>query len=86
MTSVIESLPERMRGLFAEVIAAHDPDLLESLMSHEVPSINERRAVENILANEFSSELREDWEPTDRGKQVDDMLGTFLLRWPIQDE
>lgn len=86
MTSVIDSLPARMRELFADVISAHDSGLLAALMSHEVPSVDEQGVVENILSNEFSSELGEDWEPSDRGKQIDDMLGAFLLRWPIQDE
>jgi hypothetical protein len=86
MTSVIESLPARMRGLFADVVGAHDPDLLAGLMSHEVPSRDERLAVESIFANEFSNALREDSEPTVRGKQVDEMLGVFLQRWPIRDD
>jgi hypothetical protein len=85
MTSVVGSLPAHMRALFAEVIGAHDPVLLEVLMRHEVPSDDERRAVETILGNEFSGELSQDFEPNDRGKRVDDMLGTFLLRWPIYE-
>ena len=28
--------------------------------------------------------LRPDYEPTERGKQVDDLLGKFLLQFPIE--
>jgi hypothetical protein len=85
MTSVVESLPAHMHALFAEVIGAHDPVLLEVLKRHEVPSNDERQAVETILSNEFSGEICQDFEPNARGKRVDDMLGTFLLRWPIYE-
>lgn len=83
--SVVESLPAHMRALFAEVIGAHDQVLLEVLMRHEALSNDERQAVETILSNEFSGELCQDYEPNARGKRVDDMLGTFLLRWPIYE-
>jgi hypothetical protein len=83
--SVVESLPSHMRALFVEVIGAHDPVLLELLMRHEIPSNDERRAVETILSNEFGGELCQDFEPNARGKRVDDILGNFLLRWPIHE-
>jgi hypothetical protein len=63
MTSVVESLPAHMRALFAEVIGAHGPVLLEVLKRHEVPSNDEGHAVETILSNEFSGEICQDFEP-----------------------
>lgn len=86
MTNVVESLPERMRELFAEVIGAHNLALLARLMSHDEPTPHERLAVEDILATEFSNALQGDWEPTDRGRRVDEMLGAFLLKWPISTD
>jgi hypothetical protein len=84
MTNVLDSLPSRMRALFAEVIGARNPDLLAALVNHEEPTFAERVKVEDILANEFDHNLRENEEPTDRGIQVDELLGAFLIRWPIQ--
>lgn len=84
MTNVIDSLPSRMRSLFAEVIGARNPDLLAALVNHEEPTSAERVEVEDILANEFDRNLRGNEEPTDRGIQVDELLGAFLMRWPIQ--
>jgi hypothetical protein len=86
VTNIVESLPEHMRELFAEVIGAHDPVLLSRLTSHDEPTLSERLAVEDILATEFSTGLRGDWEPTDRGRRVDEILGAFLLKWPINAE
>ena len=38
----------------------------------------------DILSDEFSRHLRPDYEPTERGKQIDDLLGWFLLQFPIE--
>jgi hypothetical protein len=84
VTSVVESLPSRMRPLFVEVIGVHAPDLLVILRSSEEPTQEQREAVEDILANEFGNCVGEDSEPTERGKEIDGMLGAFLIRWPIR--
>ncbi len=34
--------------------------------------------------DEFSANLRPDYEPTERGEQIDDLLGKFLLQFPIE--
>lgn len=84
MTSVVESLPTRMRQLFTDVLGAHDPDLLEALTTHEEPTNDERLEVVSILADEFARRLGPDSEPTGRGLQVDELAGVFLRRWPTQ--
>jgi hypothetical protein len=56
------------------------------LRSHEEPSRQERIIVEQILSNEFSYNLGPDYEPTARGRDIDNALGAFLLRWPIEAE
>ena len=37
-----------------------------------------------VLAREFTSNLRPDYEPTDRGKQIDDVLGKFLMQFGFE--
>jgi hypothetical protein len=82
----VDTLPAQFRSLFIEVIGAKDADLLASLSSQGEPSQGERRAVEEILSTEFSRNLRTDYEPTERGRDIDNMLGALLLRWPIESE
>ena len=36
--------------------------------------------------NELVRWLQPDDEPTDRGRKIDDLLGAFLMRWPIEVE
>ena len=86
MKGVVNSLPSAMRSLFTEVIGARDPELLASLMSHDEPSTAERVEVHNILSTEFSRNLTQDYEPTDRGRQIDDLLGAFLTKWEIDGD
>jgi hypothetical protein len=83
MSNVVESLPSRMQPLFVEILSIRNPDLLAALIDHEEPSRDEREKVEDILATEFSSSLRPDWEPDPRGKRIDELLGAFLMRWPL---
>ena len=86
MTTTVESLPVEMRDLFEEVIGGRDRQLLEELLAAEEPNERQRAAVHEIVTREFSCNLRADHEPTDRGRQFDNMLGAFLLRWPVQGE
>ena len=83
MTSVVDSLPAGNRAVFAEVVGKADPALLQTLGSTGEPSTEERESVLRILSAEFSRCLQPDDEPTERGRLVDDTLGAFLLRWPI---
>jgi len=86
MSNVVERLPQEMQSLFAEVVGAADPMLLSSLFRAENPSRAERVAVHEILTEEFSRCLQLNYEPTERGRRIDDMLGAFLLRWPVRGE
>lgn len=83
VSNVVDSLPVEMRDLFVDVIGTQDGGLLSSFRAHAEPTQFERIAVEKILSDEFSSHLRHDYEPTERGRAIDNLLGAFLLRWPI---
>ena len=84
--TVIESLPADMRSLFEEMVGERDPLLLADLKVASEATPDQRIAVEQILSAEFSRELRPDYEPTERGRAIDNLLGQFLLRWPIEAE
>ena len=70
--------------LFHEVLGEYDPALLVSVLSSADPTLDERERVMDILSDEFSRHLRPDYEPTERGKQIDDLLAKFLLQFPIE--
>ena len=86
VSNVLDSLPKSARPLFIEVVGAHDKELLSALLASEEPGSGQRMAVLDILSDAFSLELQPDDEPTERGRNIDDLLGAFLLRWPIPPE
>jgi hypothetical protein len=77
----VDTLPAQFRSLFIEIIGAKDADLLASLSSQGEPSQEERPTVEEILSTEFCRNLQADVEPTERGRDIDNMLGAFLMRY-----
>jgi hypothetical protein len=83
MSNVVESLPAEMRSLFIDVIGSRNAKLLSSLVVSQEPNKTERLGVHDILTSEFSRCLQPDHEPSERGRAVDNLLGQFLLRWPI---
>jgi hypothetical protein len=83
VSNVLESLPAEFQALIAEIVGEKDGSLLAALRAHDEPSQAERGAVEEILSDEFCRNLGADDEPTPRGRAIDDALGAFLLRWPI---
>jgi hypothetical protein len=80
----LPGIPRDLMPIFHEVLGEHDPDLLQSVLSSANPTLDERERVMDILADEFVRHLRPDYEPTERGKQIDDLLGKFLLQFPIE--
>ena len=84
MNEQLAGIPKQLMPLFHEVLGQHDPELLGSVLATGNPSLDERERVEDILSDEFSRNLRPDYEPTERGKQVDELLGKFLRQFPIE--
>lgn len=86
MTNVVEALPAEVQTVFVDVLAERDAALLSSLRTQTEPSREERATVEELLSDEMSKHLGPDYEPTDRGRAIDDAIGAFLTRWPIAPE
>lgn len=85
MSTVIDSLPSDSRELFTDILDERDPGLLAALRDCQEPDLSQRVSVMEILSTEFSHNLQPDDEPTERGKAIDDLLGNFLLHWPINE-
>lgn len=84
MTTVLDSLPEKFRSLYMREIGERDPELLTRLLNSSEPSRADRVAVEDILSSSFMKQLNADYSPTPTGAEIDNALGAFLLRWPIE--
>ena len=84
MNDRLPGIPRPLMPLFNEILDREDPDLLDSVLASGDPTLAERERVMDILVHEFMGNLQPDYEPTERGKQIDDLLGWFLLQFPIE--
>ncbi|MGH3627746.1 MAG: hypothetical protein ACRDRL_09950 [Sciscionella sp.] len=85
-SNVVDSLPVEFREVLVETLQERDPALLASLRVRREPTLQEREAVEEILADAFTEHFGPGHEPTERGKAVDNTLGAFLTQWPIEEQ
>jgi hypothetical protein len=84
--SALDQLREDVIATIRDVLGRRAPESLRALEETDDPPMALRQEVEDVLAREFSSKdgLGPDWEPTPYGKRVDDAIGAFVLRFPIE--
>ncbi|WP_146073797.1 hypothetical protein [Amycolatopsis sp. CA-126428] len=85
VSTVIEALPRRYRGIIVELLGDRAPDLLAALRTQAKPTLAQQEGVLEVLVDAFVDHLGPFDEPTPRGALIDDALGAFLERWPAED-
>ena len=86
MTSSVDRLPAEYRTLLVDILSERDPGLLRILQSTDTPSAEVAQYAKKILQREFMCEIREDSEPTARGKQVDELVGVFINMFTMDQD
>lgn len=83
--SALDKLDGESALVLREVLAKSAPDLLAALEASSEPTREVREQVVDVVADEFDEHVSgPDWEPTAWGKRVDEALGWFLDRFPIE--
>lgn len=85
MINVIDSISDEYRPIIVEILGERAPDLLSSLRSRKKPTLEEQELVTDILADAFTEHFGPGHAPTERGVLIDNALGAFLTRWPVED-
>jgi hypothetical protein len=85
VSTVIEALPRRYRGIIVELLGDRAPDLLAALRTQAKPTLVQQEGVLEVLVDAFVDHLGPFDEPTPRGTLIDDALGAFLEQWPAED-
>ncbi len=83
MMNSLNNLTRQSNELITQILKSRNPALLSELMRKREPTHSERLEVLNILSDEFTKNLLPNSEPTQRGRDIDNLLGSFLLLWPI---
>jgi hypothetical protein len=83
--SALAELDDESALVIRAVLQKCDPDLLATLETSDEPVREVREQVLDVVADEFNEHVSPaDSEPTPWGKRVDDALGWFLHRFPIE--
>ena len=85
MNTVIDALPDEFRTVITNLLAERDPGLLHALQTQEKPTTDQQESVIDALADAFTEHLGPDGEPTAQGVLIDNALGAFLTRWPVEE-
>lgn len=84
--SALDELDVESAFVLREVLSKSDPALLRTLEASNEPAREAREQVIDVVVEEFNDHVSgpPDWEPTVWGKRVDNALGWFLHRFPIE--
>ncbi|KMO84146.1 hypothetical protein BST22_13725 [Mycolicibacterium chubuense] len=73
-------------ALLNDVLARRNPNLLEGLTQLNRLSLEHAEQVVLLLSDEFINALDDDWEPTEYGKRISDLLAQVnavkIAEWP----
>lgn len=70
-------------AVIAEELARRNPALLTELRNSQEPTIDQREAVEDLLADALSENWGPDHVPNDHGLAIERAINRFLEAWPI---
>lgn len=80
--NIIDEIPEPHRAIIVAVLEDRDPKLLETLRASSRPTLSEWETVEDTMIEAMSEHYGPGHIPDETGKQIDNALGAFMLRWP----
>lgn len=80
--SVVDEIPEPHRTTFVAVLQDKDPELLETLQTSAVPTLDAWELVEETFIDALSEHYGPGHELDETGKRIDNALGAFMTRWP----
>ncbi|HWC79338.1 MAG TPA: hypothetical protein VG756_05170 [Pseudonocardiaceae bacterium] len=80
--NIIDEIPEPHRTIIIEVLEDKDPQLLETLRTSAPPTFDVWLGVTDTMIDAMSEHYGPGHEPDETGKQIDNALGAFMLRWP----
>lgn len=87
MDSSFAFLSEPDRGLLKDILSRRNPGLATQLGHAPTASREDVTEVLSIISDELTDHLDADWEPTEHGKRVSELLARVNARriqeWPV---
>jgi hypothetical protein len=82
MSNALDAIPAGARGVIVEELTHRDPILLEELRKADEPTINQRDAVNELLAIAVIKNIGPEWVPNPHGLAVEHAACVFNEVWP----
>ena len=82
MSNALDVIPAAARTVIVEELSHRDPILLEELRRTDEPTINQRDAVNKLLAIAVIKSLGPEWVPNVHGLAVEHAARVFNELWP----
>ena len=83
VSNVLDAIPAEARAVIVDELTRRNPALLAELRGTQVPTNEQRDAVERLLASAVIKSLGPDWTPNKHGLAVERAVKTFLEVWPM---
>ena len=86
MDSRFSFLSAAQAQLLGEILTRRNALLINRIRQNQVVSRSDAEEIVSTLAEEFTNNLDDDWEPTEYGRDVDSILGLVnaatINEWP----
>jgi hypothetical protein len=83
VSNALDAIPPEARAVIVDELTHRDAALLAELRGVQVPTTEQRDAVERLLASAVIKSLGPDWTPNEHGLAVERAVKIFLEVWPI---
>ncbi|MGH3439126.1 MAG: hypothetical protein ACRDRN_22025 [Sciscionella sp.] len=82
---MIDSVPEKHRDTFVQILKERNSTLLAELRAQEKPTLDQADTVTDIFASSLIANLDENDDPTEWGVKINDALGVFVSAFPSDE-
>jgi hypothetical protein len=83
VSDALEHIPEEARAVIVTELTRRDAALLADLRGTRELSLEQRSAVERVLAAAVVASMGADWTPNEHGLAVERAIDALMKTWPI---
>lgn len=84
VSTTFEAISPELQPVIKIELQRRNPALLNELWFCGEPTIDQREAVEKLLAEALIENIGDDYVPNEHGLQIERAINAFLEAWPIQ--
>jgi len=83
MSDIFDAISPEYRAIIVEELERRNPALLAELRSAQAPTNDQSDGVVDALYAAMAENYGPGHDPNQRGKDIDNAIGAYLMAWPI---